>query len=231
MEQNLKNLNEIADYIDKIIVEVMGSKPNILLRDEYIAVLNETKNECLRLIERMKNFNGDIVEGVKLNKECYDFRVKYALKLHDIVNFLPTEFDLLCLVDGKELRCSFEKGKDKEIIGIFPFKHSSIYMQTAEKSECSHLMVAGDYIPPIYIWEDIFRMIHSINECLERLNLPILSGNYFAKQNLMSKTHNIDMIVNINPEEKYLKYEISLFKDAKVRYFKIHNTDSILSLI
>jgi len=89
-------------------------------------------------------------------------------------------FDLLCNINGKLTRVSFEQGKDMAPIAIFPFNKSNFYLMLDETG-----MVT---FPPVEEKKDLMDDTQctlvttnrtELNEKLRELGKPILSGAYW----------------------------------------------------
>lgn len=94
------------------------------------------------------------------------------------------DFDLLVEVDGKKKRIPSSQGIKMErtqIIGIFPFKDDSTYLELEETEEC--LRKTADKtrtIPEQEFWEKVYAVRHQLNAAFSRLEKPQLSGYYFT---------------------------------------------------
>ncbi len=228
-----KRINLLEDYacISETLIDRLSKKmSNIISYDRCLEMLTSQRNAARKLIKDMKNIKGGKTRRNALIQQSVDLAHQNIEDAATLKFLMATEFDLLCLVDNKKVRMSFQKGKDKKVIGIFPFINSSLYLEVEESEMTQRCKVDNDYIPPIYMWEDIFRMIFTINEHLKLLQLPILEGLYFAKQ--ANSSNNDNLIIKIDQDEKQLKFgSFSSEEPAKVRYFKIHQSKEILSLM
>lgn len=230
MEEKIKLLEKHVSISEHLLDRISKKMPNIMLFDECLAIISSQKNIGQEIIKKMKSITGGLPEYNELITEANEFAQKSMENSIMLRYLLPIEFDLLCLVGDREIRMSFEKGKSQKVIGIFPFRHSSLYLDVEESKMTQRCKVDNDCIPKIHVWEDIFRMINPLNECLNILQLPILEGSYFAKQNHSSKDDNL--IIKIEQDKKQLNFGMFSFDTpAKARYLKIHQSKGLLNLM
>ena len=105
----------------------------------------------------------------------------YNLSVSDISEATDShEFDLMCYVNEKFVRLPYEQGKDKQVIGVFPFKDCSFYIDCDETRELETPFVLKNYLLSMDIWEDLARIKDKLNACLKSVGLPVLSGRYYT---------------------------------------------------
>ncbi len=89
-------------------------------------------------------------------------------------------FDLLCDVNGTLTRVPFEKGKDLEPIGIFPFNSSNLYLLLDETGMVAFPPVEEKKnLPDDTLCNLLMDNRPGLNEKLRELGKPILSGEYW----------------------------------------------------
>ena len=99
-------------------------------------------------------------------------------------------FDLLCEIDGRLKRVSFEEGKSLHPIGIFPFKDDNTYIVFDGLGHIANQNTMMDYakkrklsdvnIPTVSYFEAIFKIKDKLNKALKSLYKPIFKGTYLA---------------------------------------------------
>lgn len=94
----------------------------------------------------------------------------------------PRAFDLLIEVNGAKMRVSFDEGKDKKPIGIFPRKDLSSFLYLDEEPETSCPTRLEDR--RTLLTENFSALLHDIktelNVRLRQLGKPELKGNYWG---------------------------------------------------
>lgn len=89
-------------------------------------------------------------------------------------------FDLLVEEDGVKRRLPFELGRDKKVLGIFPWSVANIYLEVFETEHTTRLGVNEEDIPPVSFWKSIFKIVDVLNETLTSIGAPVIDGSYFA---------------------------------------------------
>ena len=124
-----------------------------------------------------------------------------GMTIYDVSGYLRKinmhEFDLLCCVDGKQKRLSFEEGKNCTPIGLFPFADDSHYIEFAEQTDCTRVFADESGLPTVVFFEKILPILGQINQCLKELKQPILDGYYFAQ-----KYDGLNWIVYLSSEDQ-----------------------------
>ena len=127
------------------------------------------------------------------------------------------KFKLLVAHGDTARRVSFEEGKDKKIIGIFPFDYSPVFLFTDESDFRTRLGIDVDALPTIGFWKSFMSVKDELNKTLDELNLPIVEGEYFALSNY-SYAQNLIVTVNEKLSSEYADDS----KKAKLRYINIY---------
>ena len=113
-----------------------------------------------------------------------DIMQQCGLSLNDVRTYLRTmaisNFDLLCVIDGKKKRVSFQDGKELNPIGIFPFKSDSRYLEFEQTMYTYRKFSDEKRLPPESFYKKINTIRVELNECLSLLKKPVLYGAYFA---------------------------------------------------
>ena len=127
------------------------------------------------------------------------------------------KYDLLCIVNGKKQRLSYDEGCYKEIVGIFPFNGSNVYLHTIETEITTRLGVNEQKVPSVEFWKSIFEIKDSLNTTLANLNLALLNGSYYATSSYIS---HANWIVSFKKGCDTLKTDyFGSAATAKIRYF------------
>lgn len=85
-------------------------------------------------------------------------------------------FDLLC--DGN--RVPFSEGKNKNPVGIFPFKDEDTYLSLKESEDCLRRDANSRFFPSRKFWERCFEIKDELNWRLKMLQSKPLEGDYFT---------------------------------------------------
>ena len=125
--------------------------------------------------------------------------------------------DLLCEVDGVKKRLSFEEGKSKKIVGIFPFAND-IFLYVEER-ETVRTDVDETKIPSRDIFDELHKVRAELNEALSSLGLPIVDGFYFAEPIII--TWQPSWVVGWNKVGDFCSDYYDFDVPAKVRYCDI----------
>lgn len=125
------------------------------------------KKSAILDILRQMHFNGisieDLREEMSRNPE-----------------FLPMKFDLLCLVNGVPRRLAYDKGKDLEPIGIFPFK-GNWYLELFQSEGQLRADADENRLPDRDLWLEVYKIRDDLNAQLKIMKQPLLKGEYFAR--------------------------------------------------
>lgn len=114
----------------------------------------------------------------------------HGISLEDIATAMqesktPTvnehRFDLLVEENGKQLRLPYAQGCRNNVVGIFPYSWSEVYLETSEHEETSRIGVDEDNVPVVNLWKAMHPILDALNSELKSLNLPVVEGNYFAR--------------------------------------------------
>lgn len=92
----------------------------------------------------------------------------------------PYKYDLLCVVNGKKVRLSYDDGCYRKIFGIFPFKDSNLYLNAIETEITIRLGVNEEKVPSVDFWKSIFEIKDELNTALADLHLAPINGRYYA---------------------------------------------------
>ncbi len=113
-----------------------------------------------------------------------DIMQQCNLSLNDVSNYLGTmaisNFDLLCVIDGKKKRVSFPEGKELNPIGIFPFKSDNSYLEFEQRDITYRQFADERRLPTESFYKKINAIRVELNESLRFLQKPVLYGSYFA---------------------------------------------------
>lgn len=153
--------------------------------------------------------HGKVLQIVELMK-------KHGISLSEISEAIKKEqtnasFDLLCKVDGALTRVSFEEGRNKSPIGIFPFQDSLAYVELCESSFMPRFIAKETSLPTIEFFEKLFAIRDELNRRLKQLQCPIIEGDYFASLNMIA----------VFDGEKFEK-RCAPHESAKIRYYGVH---------
>ena len=158
-------------------------------------------NEIINLMEKNSISIAEIADAYGNNK-------KEAYK-----------YDLLCEVDGKKQRLSYDEGCVEKVIGIFPYKESSVYLETAETHNMTRQNADVAKIPPINFFNEMFNIRYTLNIALADLGFPVLNGDYFANMSFLS---HMNWIVSFERCNNYMIVDSYPFcVKAKIRYFGV----------
>ena len=129
----------------------------------------------------------------------------------------PYMYDLLCVVDGKKVRLSYDDGCFRKIYGIFPFKDSPLYLHAIETCYTTRFGANENKIPSIEFWQDLFKIKDDFNKVLGNLGLSILDNCYFATS---SHLPSANWVVYFYAKSNELRTDyFGSLKEAKIRYF------------
>ncbi len=126
-------------------------------------------------------------------------------------------FNLLVSHGDTVRKVSFEEGKNKKIIGIFPFSYSPVFLFTDESELRKRLGADPNSLPHIGFWKSLMSVKDELNKALTELNLPIIEGDYFTSSNY---SYDQNLIVTINGGKLSSVYADDRQK-AKLRYINI----------
>lgn len=93
---------------------------------------------------------------------------------------LLKKFDLLCLINGVPQRVPFDKGRELNPIGIFPFV-GNWYLELAQEEGKLRHQVDEKRLPDRDIWLEVYKVQDSLNAQLLAMGQPQLEGKYFAR--------------------------------------------------
>jgi hypothetical protein len=127
-------------------------------------------------------------------------------------DLLMQKFDLLCLINGVPKRLSFEEGRTKNPIAIFPFA-SDWYLELAQDEGMLRHHVDESRLPDRDIWLEIYKLQDALNLQLRAMGQPELLGSYFARGGRLNWVVTFDGNRIAMPEDS-----CSSTKAANVRY-------------
>ena len=90
-------------------------------------------------------------------------------------------FDLLVEEDGKQFRLPYAQGREKNVVGIFPYVCSNVYLETNEQKATTRIGIDEENVPVVSVWKSLHPILDALNSELSSLNLPIIEGAYFAR--------------------------------------------------
>ena len=128
------------------------------------------------------------------------------------------KFNLLIAHGDTVRKVTFEEGKDKKIIGIFPFSYSPIFLFADESGLRTRLGADSNSLPYIGFWKSLIQVKNELNKALTELNIPIIEGDYFTSSNYSSDQN---LIVTIKGDKISSEYADES-KKAKLRYVNIY---------
>ena len=99
---------------------------------------------------------------------------------HENPDFLQKKFDLLCLIHGVPQRLPFDKGRQMNPIGIFPFS-GLWYLELTQEENMLRKDADTDRLPERDIWLEVHKLQDDLNAQLKVLKQPLLKGSYFAR--------------------------------------------------
>ena len=132
--------------------------------------------------------------------------------LHD-----NNQFDLLCQVRGEKKRLPYFMGQFKDVIGIFPFKDSPLYLYTHETEITVRLGANEKKIPTLEFWRKIFEIREDLNKTLVNLNFLPLDGRYFARD--VGSSYVEDVVFFKKDDNQSTELSHTYHSRAKIRYF------------
>jgi len=124
------------------------------------------KNQIVAILQKMQT------EGITIE----DLRNEMSQN----PELLLQKFDLLCLVNGVPKRLSFDKGREMNPIGIFPFAGNWYLELTQEEGKLRH-HTDEERLPDRDIWLEVYKLQDALNAQLLAMGQPPLKGNYFAR--------------------------------------------------
>ena len=129
-----------------------------------------------------------------------------------------TRFNLLIAHGDTVRKVTFEEGKGKKIVGIFPLSYSPLFLFTDESEQRTRLGADSNSLPHIGFWKSLMGVKNELNEALKELDLPIIEGDYFTASNY---SYDQNLIVTIKGEKMSSEYADDK-KEAKLRYINIY---------
>lgn len=122
-------------------------------------------------------------DSIKLEAELKAFRKKHLSK-----SDLCDRFDLLCVVEGHNVRLPFSKRHLGKPIGIFPFKNEPEYLELDEVENKKHTDKDVDearLLDEHFCCARVSKIVNQLNIYLKALNKPVLEGSYLADSSYM----------------------------------------------
>ena len=151
-------------------------------------------------------------------KHIADLMYKHKISVKDILLTIDVafKFDLLCEIDGHNVRLPFEEGYTEKIIGIFHNKKTDLYLHVDETQETLRKFAFEFKLPTLSYWEEIFEVKDELNKTLMILGFKELDGFYFARSSYNSMTN---WIVGFKDGVDHLTSDYYENKEpAKIRY-------------
>ncbi|MBR1825862.1 MAG: hypothetical protein IJ770_04675 [Alphaproteobacteria bacterium] len=117
-------------------------------------------------------------------------------------DFLPKKFDLLCLVHGVPYRLPFDKGREMNPIGIFPFA-GNWYLELNQDEDLLRHQANQNRLPDRNIWLEVYKLQDDLNAQLRVMDKPLLKGSYFARGGNLNWIVKFDGGKEAMPENYY----------------------------
>ena len=141
--------------------------------------------EIARIMKDCHLTTDEVVDFIKKNSDTTpQYLPKGSIAPLDLKNFSIYQFDLLCSVDWNVKRVSWQDGACNYPRGLFPFKDDNHYLMLHDVNYIApRAHVFEHCLPTIDFCKRLFPLLPKINEALETLRLPELSGCYYARAN------------------------------------------------
>ena len=151
------------------------------------------------------------------------------ISVEDIQEAAHNNFDLLCKIHNSLRRVPFEKGKDLNPIGIFPFKNDNTYIvfdglghianQNTKMQYAQEHQMAKVNIPTVDFFEKLFAVKYQLNATLVALKKPEFRDAYLARSPKYIPQAN--WIVAFFDDQEHLSSDFYESKEeAKICYIK-----------
>ena len=117
------------------------------------------------------------IDAQKLEAALKEFKAKHLEK-----PAVGNAFDVLCEVNGQNVRLPFSKRYIGKPVGIFPFKCEPEYLELDEVENKKHTDTEVDEnrLPDEQFCERVYSLKNQLNVYLQALGKPILEGEYLA---------------------------------------------------
>ena len=125
--------------------------------------------------------NKIINKNVEKSHEISLENIATAMQENKNQEVIEHQFDLLVEEDGKQFRLPYAQGREKNVVGIFPYAGSNVYLETDEQEETTRIGIDEENVPVVSVWRALHPILDALNSELSSLNLPIIEGAYFTR--------------------------------------------------
>lgn len=150
--------------------------------------MNNKKEKVVQILREMQ------LNGISISDLAHE--------MAENPDFLQKKFDVLCLIHGVPHRLPFDKGRQMNPIGIFPFA-GLWYLELAQEENMLRKDANTDRLPDRDIWLEVYKLQDDLNAQLKVMGQPLLEGSYFARGGKLNWIVKFDGKRSSMPENYY----------------------------